>query len=157
MSIRGSQDQLDEEHLYSNLSAAIGGGDKLKASVSVDLLEILQNDDNRRVSSVKLKKKKKTIPFAHKVKKDIPKTVVKSKPAVTVKIEPVVVNSEPFEVQTRNEKHLEKIIKRDHSNKIDDSSVDYVNDDIVSWMSSHQSPSTPELNGNIVSIVGIQL
>lgn len=157
MSIRGSQDQLDEDHLYSNLNAAIGGGDKLKASVSVDLLEILQNDDNRRVSSVKLKKKKKTIPLAHKVKKDIPKTVVKSKPAVVVKSEPVVVNTEPFEVRTRNEKHLEKVIKKDHPNKTDDSSVDYVKDDVVSWMSSHQSPSTPESNGNIVSIIGNQL
>ncbi|VVC30067.1 Hypothetical protein CINCED_3A008063 [Cinara cedri] len=146
MSIRGSQDQLDEEHLYSNLSAAIGGGDKLKTSVSVDLLEILQNDDNRRVSSVKLKKKKKTTPVAHKVKKDVPKTVFKSKPGI-VKSDPVVMKREPIEA-ARNEQYLEKVIKKDHPNKTDDSSVDYIKDDVVSWMSCHQRPSTPELNGN---------
>lgn len=53
MSVRGGgggggpdrQQQLDEEHLYSNLSAVIGGVDKLKPSVSVDLLDALRTND----------------------------------------------------------------------------------------------------------------
>lgn len=145
MSIRGSQDQLDEEHLYSNLSAAIGSGDKLKASVSVDLLEILKNDDNRRAPSAKLKKKKKTVPVTQvKVKKDAPKSVMKSKP--------VMVRSESHEV-ARNDPNSEKQIKRDQPKKEDDSSVDYVKEDVVSWMSSHQRPSTPEFNDELVSVI----
>lgn len=154
MSIRGSQDHLDEDNLYSNLSAAIGSGDKLKSSVSVDLLEIIQNDDNRRLSSVKLKKKKKTIPVIHKVKKDTSKTVLKSKPVV-IKNEQIVVKNQPIGV-VRNGQNLDKV-KGDHTKKIVDSSVDYVKDDVVSWMSIHQRPSTPKLNSNIVSIFDIQL
>lgn len=144
MSIRGSQDQLDEEHLYSNLSAAIGSSDKLKTSVSVDLLEILKNDDNRRAPSAKLKKKKKTVPMMQvKVKKDSPKTVLKSKP--------VMVRNESHEV-TRNDPNSGKQIKRDNPKKEDDS-VDYVKEDVVSWMSSHQRPPTPELNDELVSVI----
>lgn len=148
MSIRGSQDQLDEEHLYSNLSAAIGSGDKLKTSVSVDLLEILQNDDNRRAPPAKLKKKKKTIPVTPKVKKDIPKSVefkksvLKSKP----------VRSEINEI-IQNEQPAEKEVKREIPKRADNSPVDHVKEDIVSWMSSHQRPSTPEVSETFVSIV----
>lgn len=147
MSIRGSQDQLDEEHLYSNLSAAIGSSDRQKTSVSVDLLDILQNDDNRRVpSALKLKKKKKSVPVIHKVKKDAPKTLQRSKP--------VVVRSKPKEIAGRNEQiDLEREIKKDHPRKTDDSPVDDVKEDVVSWMSSHQRPSTPEFNGTFVSIL----
>lgn len=145
MSIRGSQDQLDEEHLYSNLSAAIGSKDKLKGSVSVDLLEILQNDDNRRVPSAKLKKKKKTmVPVTNKVKKDTPKLVLKSKPtAKTV----AMVENEATGPVTRNEKVSERQLKKDG-----DSPVDYAKEDVVSWMSSHQRPPTPELNATFVSL-----
>lgn len=82
MSIRGGQeDQLDEEHLYSNLSAAIGG-QKLKASVSVDLLDALRNEDDPRrrqpSPAAKFKKRtKKTVPMVaastlHKARKDVP-------------------------------------------------------------------------------------
>lgn len=138
MSIRGNQDQLDEDHLYSNLSAAIGSADKLKASVSVDLLEVLKNDDNRRSPSVtKSKKKKKTVPVTLKVKKDAPKS------------KPVVVRSEPNEIQPRT---LGKELKKDHYKTTHGSPVDDVKEDVVSWMSSHQRLSTPELNDEIVSI-----
>lgn len=137
MSIRGSQDQLDEEHLYSNLNAAIGNGDKLKTSVSVDLLEILQNDNNRRLPSVKLKKKKKIVSLANKVKKDTSKSVIKSKPIVTVGNESVLLN----EKTKTSERQLKKA---------DNSPVDFVKEDVVSWMSSHQRPPTPEINDSFV-------
>lgn len=139
MSVRGSQDQLDEEHLYSNLSAAIGAGDKLKASVSVDLLEILRNDDNRRAPSAKSKKKRK-IAVARNVKKDAPKPAARPKP--------VVVRAEP------NVRAPAKETDKDRPKAADDGSpVDHdVKEDVVSWMSSHRGSSTPELNDERVSV-----
>lgn len=152
MSIRGSQDQLDEEHLYSNLSAAIGTGDRQKTSVSVDLLDILQNDDNRRVpSALKSKKKKKSVPVVHKVKKDAPKTLQRPKHVV---VRNNTCSNKPKEMPGRNEQiDLEKEIKKDHPRKTDDSPVDEVKEDVVSWMSSHQRPSTPEFNDTFVSVL----
>lgn len=158
MSIRGSQDQLDEEHLYSNLSAAIGAGgtgDKLKSAVSVDLSEILQNDGNRRTppssSSAKSKKKnhKRTVPVALKAKRaEAPRLSLKPKPPVTV-----VRTGSNAEATARNEPSPENGTKKDRPRKVDDSpTVDYVKEDVVSWMSSHQQRSpTPEFNDVSVS------
>lgn len=168
MSIRGSQDQLDEEHLYSNLSAAIGAtGDKLKSAVSVDLLEILQNDSNRRApppssssSSAKSKKKnynKRTttvvVPVTAKAKRAseaAPKSVLKSKPPVAA-----VRTTEPNAAEvTPPPPSTENLAKKDRPRKADDSpTVDYVKEDVVSWMSSHhhQRSPTPELNDVSVS------
>lgn len=138
MSIRGSQDQLDEDHLYSNLNAAIGNGDKLKTTVSVDLLEILQNDDNRRLPSAKLKKKKKVMSVVNKVKKDPSKSVIKSKPIVTVGSESVSLDEK---INTS---------EKQHSRKEENSPVDFSKEDVISWMSSHQRPPTPEINESFV-------
>lgn len=152
MSIRGSQDQLDEEHLYSNLSAAFNG-EKLKASVSVDLLEILQNDDNRRVPSAKSKKKKKAVPNTLRVKKD---------PQKSVELKKSVLKSKPTRVDanevTRNEQSAtEKEVKRELLMRTTSSSpVDHGKEDVVSWMSSHQRASTPEFNDTFVSVFGNQ-
>lgn len=162
MSIRGSQDQLDEEHLYSNLSAAIGGADKLcRGSVSVDMLEILQNDDNRRAGAParpKPKKKKTPAPaaVAPKVKRDAPKSVLKSRTnaavtAVTCKTEP----SDGETVRHEHQQAPEKEARKDNpSRKPDDSPVDYATEDVVSWMSSHQlRSSTSELDDPFISRV----
>ncbi|XP_050420916.1 centrosomal protein of 131 kDa [Adelges cooleyi] len=141
MSIRGSQDQLDEEHLYSNLSAAISSDDKLKATVSVDLLEVLQNDDNRRGTTIK-KKKKKITPTAVKTIKDLARSAdVKKRDGVKCKASDgqndAVKVSKPVVVTEKKREHL----RADVSPVDDHSKVE-----VVSWMSSHpnQRPATPK-------------
>ncbi|XP_025422151.1 centrosomal protein of 131 kDa-like isoform X2 [Sipha flava] len=171
MSIRGSQDQLDEEHLYSNLSAAIGGADKLcRGVVSADVLDMLhQNDDNRRGRAPTRPKPKKKISVpvaaaavAYRAKRDTTKSVLKPRtnlaaanpvPVTTVTCDTVQCDG----LTARHEQRApDKEARKDHhqTRKLDDSPVDYATEDVVSWMSSHQlRPSTSELDDPFASRV----
>ncbi|XP_050544451.1 centrosomal protein of 131 kDa isoform X2 [Daktulosphaira vitifoliae] len=147
MSIRGSEDHLDEENLYSNLNAAISCDNKLKSSMSVDLLEILHNNDNHQISSGK-KKKKKVLPVASKLKKEILKSGEVKKNLLKCKIpgdqnDPVKDQPKPVNISET---------KKDYSKKANTSPViDKPKEEIVSWMSTHQNqrPNTPKHNNNI--------
>ncbi|XP_025200399.1 centrosomal protein of 131 kDa-like isoform X2 [Melanaphis sacchari] len=150
---KSGRGQLDEEHLYSNLSAAIGSaGDRFGGSVSVDLSGALRganmdgSDRGRTRSTTKLKNKvkKKIVPVAtpavgHRAKHT--RDAIKSKSVASVAVQPVEA------VVPRNEQLPERQpeTKRDRSKNADRSPVqDYAREDVVSWMSSHlQRPCTP--------------
>ncbi|XP_026805117.1 centrosomal protein of 131 kDa isoform X2 [Rhopalosiphum maidis] len=154
---KSGRGQLDEEHLYSNLSAAIGGAsDRFGGSVSVDLSGALRGanvdggERSRTRSTVKPKSKlkKKIAPVAAAVVSHRPKNTrdaVKSKSIAAAAVQPVEA------VPARNEQLPERQpeTKRERPKNADRSPVqDYVREDVVSWMSSHlQRPSTPDFNG----------
>lgn len=162
---KSDRGQLDEENLYSNLSAAIGGAsDRFGGSVSVDLSGALRGRDMdgergqmRSITKPKIKLKKKTVPVVtpmvgHRAK-NIRETL-KSKPVPAPTVQPV-------EALARNDQLPERQpeVRRDRPKNAERSPVqDYAREDVVSWMSSHlQRPSTPEFNGDtLVSIPGDQ-
>lgn len=160
---KSDRGQLDEENLYSNLSAAIGGAsDRFGGSVSVDLSGALRGRDTdgergrmRSIAKPKIKLKKKIAPVVtptvgHRAKNI--RDTLKSKPLPAPNVQPV-------ETMARNEQLPERQpeARRDRPKNAERSPVqDYAREDVVSWMSSHlQRPSTPEFNGDtLVSIPG---
>lgn len=164
---KSGRGQLDEENLFSNLSAAIGGAsDRFGGSVSVDLSGALRGSEadgdrgrTRSIVKPKIRSKKKIAPVVAPTvgyrAKNIRDTL-KSKQVVAAAVQPV-----EAEVAARNEQLSERQpeVKRDRPKNTEHSPVqDYVREDVVSWMSSHlQRPSTPDFNGHtLVSIPGDQ-
>ncbi|XP_029347159.1 centrosomal protein of 131 kDa-like isoform X2 [Acyrthosiphon pisum] len=156
---KSGRGQLDEENLYSNLSAAIGGAsDRFGGSVSVDLSGALRGSDTdgdrgrtRSIAKPKIRSKKKIAPVVattvgHRAKNI--KDTFKSKQVVAAAVQPV-----EAVVAARNEQLSERQpaeVRRDRPKNAERSPVqDYVREDVVSWMSSHlQRPSTPEFNSH---------
>lgn len=155
---KSGRSQLDEENLYSNLSAAIGGAsDRFGGSVSVDLSGALRGSDAdsdrgriRSIAKPKIRSKKKIAPVVaatvgHRSKNI--KDTLKSKQVAAATVQPV-----EAAVAARNEQPPERQpeVRRDRPKNAERSPVqDYVREDVVSWMSSHlQRPSTPELNSH---------
>lgn len=161
---KSGRGQLDEEHLYSNLSAAIGAASdsRFGGSVSVDLSGALRGANvdvgdrgrTRSAAAVKPKNKPKkritpvtaTTVVGHRSVKST-RDAAKSKSVATVhSVEAVVARNEHH----HPERQPETVTKRDRPKNADRSPVqDYAREDVVSWMSSHlQRPSTPDFGGH---------
>lgn len=172
---KSGRGQLDEEHLYSNLSAAIGAASdsKFGGSMSVDLSGALRGasadvgDRGRTRSAAAIKPKNKpkkriapvtaTTAVGHRGSAKSTRDAAKSKSVATAAaVHPVEATV------TRNEHHHpekqpETVMRRERPKNADRSPVqDYAREDVVSWMSSHlQRPSTPDFAGHtLVSNLG---
>lgn len=163
---KSGRGQLDEEHLYSNLSAAIGAASdsRFGGSMSVDLSGALRGasadigDRGRTRSAAVAKPKNKskkriasvtaTTAISQRSVKSTRDTA-KSKSVAATAVHPVeaaVARNEHH----HQEKQPETVTRKDRPKNADRSPVqDYAREDVVSWMSSHlQRPSTPDFGGH---------
>jgi len=170
---KSGRGQLDEEHLYSNLSAAIGAASdsRFGGSVSVDLSGALRGANvdvgdrgrTRSAAAVKPKNKPKkriapvtpTTAVGHRGAKSM-RDAAKSKSAAAAAVHPVEAVVEGNE-HNHPERQPETVTRKERPKNADRSPVqDYAREDVVSWMSSHlQRPSTPDYGGHtLVSNLG---